>query len=121
MQWQPGARDSENIDPKQALTDQLVIDLPGRADYMKALLWDYQNNPARYPDWHSWLRRRQPNLLAVWGRNDPLFTSPGAEAHAKDVPGARVVLLDTGHFALEEEVDTIAQLTDDVLRTTFGS
>jgi pimeloyl-ACP methyl ester carboxylesterase len=54
------------------------------------------------------LRRRQPNVLAVWGRNDPFFTGPGAEAYTRDVPGARVVLLDNGHFALEEEVDTIA-------------
>jgi pimeloyl-ACP methyl ester carboxylesterase len=120
MQWQAGARDNENIDPEHALADQLVIDLPGRADYMKALLWDYQNNPGRYPDWQSWLRRRQPNVLAAWGRNDPFFTGRGAEAYLKDVPDARVVLLDTGHFALEEEVDTIAQLTDDLLRTTFG-
>ncbi|HEX3965872.1 MAG TPA: alpha/beta hydrolase [Trebonia sp.] len=120
MQWQAGPRDIENIDPEQALADQLVIDLPGRADYMKALLWDYQNNPGRYPDWQAWLRRRQPNVLAVWGRNDPFFTGRGAEVYQKDVCVARVVLLDTGHFALEEEVDAIAQLTDDVLRTTFG-
>jgi hypothetical protein len=65
MQWQAGARDVENIDPEQALADQLVLDLPARAEYMKALLWDYQNNPSRYPHWQAWLRRRQPKLLAV--------------------------------------------------------
>ena len=45
MQWQAGAHDPELINPEQALADQLVLDRPGRADYMKALLWDYQNNP----------------------------------------------------------------------------
>ncbi len=119
MQWQAGARDVESIDPEQALADQLVLDRPGRADYMKALLWDYQNNPPRYPDWQAWLRRRQPKLLAAWGKNDPFFTAPGAEAYRKDVPDANVVLLDTGHFALEEEADTIAELTDQLMRSAF--
>jgi pimeloyl-ACP methyl ester carboxylesterase len=119
LQWQAGARDPEHIDPEQAIADQAVLDLPGRAGYMKALLWDYQNNPGRYPDWQAWLRRRQPKLLAAWGKNDPFFIAAGAEAYRKDVPDAKVVLLDTGHFALEEEADRIAQLTDDLLHHTF--
>jgi len=121
LQWQAGARDPEHIDPEQALADQAVLDLPGRAEYMKALLWDYQNNPGRYPDWQAWLRRRQPALLATWGKNDPFFIPAGAEAYRKDVPDAKVVLLDTGHFALEEEADRIAQLTGDLLHHTFTS
>lgn len=120
LQWQAGARDAANVDPEQAHGDQLVLDLPGRADYMKALLWDYQENPARYPGWQAWLRRRQPELLAVWGRNDPFFIPAGAWAFAADVPGADVVLVDTGHFALEEEVDTIADLTGKLMHRTFG-
>ena len=121
MQWQAGARDPELIDPEQALADQLVLDRPGRADYMKALLWDYQNNPGRYPDWQAWLRRRQPKVLAAWGKNDPFFISPGAEAYRTDVPDAEIVLLDTGHFALEEEADTIAELTGKLMRTAFDA
>jgi pimeloyl-ACP methyl ester carboxylesterase len=121
MQWQAGARDVENIDPEQALADQSVIDLPGRADYMKALLWDYQTNPPKYFEWQAWLRRRQPKVIAAWGQNDPFFIAPGAEAYRTDVPDAQVVLLDTGHFALEEEADTIAELTARLLRDAFAS
>jgi pimeloyl-ACP methyl ester carboxylesterase len=120
MQWQAGARDAELIDPEQALADQAVIDRPGRAAYMQALLWDYQNNPPQYPAWQAWLRRRQPKVLAIWGANDPFFTPPGARAYQSDVPGAEVVLLDTGHFALEEEADTIAEHTGRLLRATFA-
>ena len=120
MQWQAGARDVANIDPEQALADQLVIDLPGRADYMKALLWDYQNNPGRYPEWQAWLRRRQPKVLAAWGKNDPIFSGPGAEAFARDVPDAEIVLLDSGHFAIEEEADAIAELTGKLMREAFA-
>jgi pimeloyl-ACP methyl ester carboxylesterase len=119
MQWQAGARQPEYIDPEQALADQLVLDLPGRADYMKALLWDYQNNPPRYDAWQAWLRRRQPTVLAIWGKNDPFFISPGAEAYARDAKATTVVLLDTGHFALEEEADTISDRIDRLMTDTF--
>jgi len=121
LQWTAGARDPQNIDPEQALADQLVLDLPGRADYMKALLWDYQNNPPLYPAWQEWLRHRQPKVLAVWGANDPFFIQQGAEAYRNDVPNAEVTLLDTGHFALEEEADTIAELTGRTLRDAFAA
>jgi pimeloyl-ACP methyl ester carboxylesterase len=119
LQWQAGARDPEFVDPEHALDDQRVLDLPGRADYMKALLWDYQNNPPRYPDWQAWLRRCQPKLLAVWGKDDPFFIPAGAQAYQQDVPDATVILLDTGHFALEEEADTIADATTKLLHSTF--
>lgn len=55
-------------------------------------------------------------MLAVWGRNDPFFISAGAEAFTRDVPSAQVHLLETGHFALEEELATISELVDRFLR-----
>ena len=119
MQWQAGARDAEQIDPEQALADQLVLDLPGRADYMKALLWDYQNNPPEYERWQAWLRARQPKVLAIWGANDPFFIPAGAEAYKRDVPDATVVLLDAGHFALEEEADTVSEHTAGLMAEAF--
>jgi pimeloyl-ACP methyl ester carboxylesterase len=112
MQWLAGARDPEHIDPSQYLADQAILDLPGRAQYMRDLLWDYQFTVPRYQEFHAWLRRRAPGVLAIWGRHDPFFTPAGARAYRTDVPDAEVVLLDTGHFALEEEVDTIATTVD---------
>jgi pimeloyl-ACP methyl ester carboxylesterase len=102
------------------LADQRVLDLPGRSEYMKALLWDYKHNPPLYETWQTWLRTRQPKMLAVWGRNDPFFIPAGAEAFARDVPATTVLLLDTGHFALEEEVDTIAEATSNLLNAAFA-
>jgi pimeloyl-ACP methyl ester carboxylesterase len=107
-QWLAGATDPEHIDPSQPDADQAVLDQPGRAEYMTDLLWDYQNTVARYEEFHAWLRRRRPQVLAIWGRNDPYFIPAGAHAYRRDVPDTEVVLLDTGHFALEEEVDAVA-------------
>lgn len=119
-QWLAGARNPEHIDPSQYLADQAIIDQPGRAQYMKDLLWDYQNTVPRYEEFHGWLRRRAPKVLAVWGRHDPFFIPAGAEAYRGDVPDAEVVLLDTGHFALEEEADTIATTVDAFLAKYLG-
>lgn len=114
-QWLAGARDAENVDPSQIRADQAILDLPGRKDYAEALLWDYQNTPPRYAEFQAWLRVRKPALLAIWGGHDPFFIPAGAEAFRNDVPDADVVLLGTGHFALEEELDTIADHVDRLL------
>jgi pimeloyl-ACP methyl ester carboxylesterase len=67
-------------------------------------------NTASYPRWQEWLRVHQPRLLVVWGKYDPSFTVAGAEAYKQDVPGAEVVLLEAGHFALDEANGEIASL-----------
>jgi pimeloyl-ACP methyl ester carboxylesterase len=114
-QWLAGVRDPSHVDPDQYVADQAVLDRPGRAEYMADLLWDYQHTVARYGEFQSWLRKRSPRLLAIWGRNDPYFVPAGAQAYRRDVPEAQVVLLDTGHFALEEEVDAVAATVDTLL------
>ena len=121
LQWEAGARDPETVDPAAWTLDQALLDQPGRKQAAEALLWDYQNNPGRYPEWQAYLREHQPLLLAIWGKNDPFFVPPGAEAYTRDVPEAKIVLLDTGHFALIEEVDTIATAIDGLLTQLHGT
>jgi pimeloyl-ACP methyl ester carboxylesterase len=121
LQWEAGARDPASIDPAMWTLDQALLDQPGRKAAAEALLWDYQHNPGRYPGWQKYLRDTKPPLLAIWGKNDPFFIPPGAEAYQRDVPEAEVVLLDTGHFALVEEVDTIAAHVDRLLQRAFTS
>jgi pimeloyl-ACP methyl ester carboxylesterase len=55
----------------------------------------------KYPAFQKYFRTSQPPLLAVWGKNEPAFIPPGAEAYRRDIPWAEVHFLDTGHFALE--------------------
>lgn len=66
------------------------------------LFQDYYNNLRAYPHWQEFLRDRQPPTLIVWGKNDPAFIAPGAEAYLRDLPNAKLHLLDAGHFAAEE-------------------
>jgi pimeloyl-ACP methyl ester carboxylesterase len=107
-QYLAGARNPEHISPDGYTLDQLLLDRPGNADIQVELFYDYRVNLSRYPEWHEYLRTAQPPLLAVWGKNDPIFLPAGADAFLRDDPKAEVHFLDTGHFALEEESGRIA-------------
>ena len=73
------------------------------------LLHNYQSNLLHYDEWQEFFRNKQPKTLIVWGKNDPFFTVEGAKAYLRDIPKAELHLLDTGHFALEDSSDFIAQ------------
>lgn len=74
------------------------------------LYWklDYGQNIKQYTQLHEFFRRYQPPTLVIWGKNDPFFTPPGAEAFKRDNPQAEVRFLDTGHFAIETHGKEIA-------------
>ncbi len=108
-QYLTGLRDPEQLSPESWTLDQHFLDLPGRKAIQVALALDYHSNVEAYPRWQAWLREHQPRLLVLWGRHDPFFVEAGAHAFLRDVPRATVHLLDTGHFALEEDVGTVAE------------
>jgi pimeloyl-ACP methyl ester carboxylesterase len=103
-----GVADPSSIEPESYTLDAAILARPGNADLQTDLKLDYKRNIERYPLYQDFFRQRQPKLLAVWGKNDPFFTPQGAEAFRRDISAARVVLLDTGHFVLETEGDTVA-------------
>ena len=103
-----GMPDPAAIEPEAYWLDTALLARPGMMDIQADLKIDYKSNIARYPLYQQYLRTRRPPLLATWGRNDPFFIPPGAEAFKRDVPNADVRFLDAGHFALETSVDTIA-------------
>ncbi len=115
LQYTAGFRNPENVSPDTWTLDQAGLDRPGNKAIQLDLFYDYRKNPSLYPRWHQYLRDHQPPMLAVWGKNDPIFLPAGATAFQRDVPKAEVHLLDTGHFALEEEGVQIASLIADFL------
>jgi len=108
FQYSSGFRNPAQVSPDAWTHDQLTLDKPGNAEIQLALFYDYQNNVKQYDAWHAALRKFQPPVLAVWGKNDPFFLPAGALAYTNDVPHAEIHLLDTGHFALEEDGDIVA-------------
>jgi pimeloyl-ACP methyl ester carboxylesterase len=110
LQYLQGFRNPDDVSPDSFLFDQAKLDRPGNDKIQLALFYDYRNNPPLYPAWHKYLREKKPAVLVVWGKNDPIFAPAGAEAFLQDAPSAELHLLDTGHFALEEDGTEIAQL-----------
>lgn len=108
FQYTFGARDPEAISPDNWTIDQALLDRPGTDAYQLDLLENYKTNVALYDSWHAAFRKYQPRTLIVWGKNDPFFIPAGAEAFKRDLPEAKLVWLDGGHFALEENVDLVA-------------
>lgn len=102
-----GVADPSKIEPESYTLDAAILARPGNAEQQIDLKLDYNRNIARYPLYQDFFRRQQPRLLAIWGKSDPFFGPEGAEAFRRDIPATRIVLLDTGHFALETEGDMI--------------
>lgn len=103
-----GVQDRERINPDNWVLQRALLERPGNKDIMLALLYDYRSNPGRYPDWQKYFRAHQPPTLIVWGKNDIIFPAAGAYPYQRDLKQVDFNLLDTGHFALEEQGDVIA-------------
>jgi pimeloyl-ACP methyl ester carboxylesterase len=114
-QYEGGTVDPSLVAPDGWTLDQHFIDLPGRAEAQAALAFDYKSNVERYPEWQAWLRRHRPPTLILWGENDMFFPAPGARAYLADLPDAELHLLETGHFALEDQLHRIAPLMTEFL------
>ena len=109
FQYTEGMRDPSKVSPDSYTYDQHFLDRPGNDAIQISLFHDYASNLDLYPRWHEYFRAHQPPTLIVWGKNDPFFTVDGAEAFQRDLPKAELHLLDTGHFAIEDHGDAIAQ------------
>jgi putative NADH-flavin reductase/pimeloyl-ACP methyl ester carboxylesterase len=116
-QYTHGTRNPEAISPDNWLIAQHLLDRPGNREIQLQLFYDYRSNPPRYPQWQAYLREFQPPTLVVWGKNDPFFPAAGAYPYQRDLKSLEFHLLETGHFALEEDGDLIARLMRRFLET----
>ena len=109
-QYTHGTRQVETISPDNWLVDQTQLDRPGNKEIQMALFASYASNPPLYPKWQEYFRKHQPPTLIVWGKNDIIFPADGAEPYRRDLKNLEFHLLDTGHFALEEDGRQISTL-----------
>ena len=113
--------DRSKISPDSWQHDQSLMDRPDNSDIQLDILYDYRNNLPLYPKWQEAFRKYKPPLLAVWGKNDEIFISPGADAYRRDLPEAEIHFLDTGHFAIETHGREIAAFILDFLNRKIKS
>ena len=107
-QYTNGTRNKETISPDNWIVDQAKLDRPGNKEIQLELFYSYGTNPALYPEWQAYFRKYQPPTLLVWGKGDYIFPEEGAHPYKRDLKNLDFHILDTGHFALEEDGDVIA-------------
>ncbi|GLQ49856.1 alpha/beta fold hydrolase [Dyella flava] len=114
-QYTHGVADESLVSPDGIALDNYYLARKGADDVQLDLFLNYQSNVALYPTFQAYFRSHRPRFLAVWGKNDPFFLPPGAEAFKRDIPEAQVRFFDTGHFALETHAKDIADAIRDFL------
>jgi pimeloyl-ACP methyl ester carboxylesterase len=114
-QYTHGVANPEIVAPEAYTLDAALLERPGNQDIQLDLFLNYASNLALYPAFQQYFRDAKPPLLAIWGKHDPFFMPPGAEAYRRDNPNTVVEFLDTGHFALETHVDEIATAIDQLM------
>ncbi|RUL63188.1 alpha/beta hydrolase [Dyella dinghuensis] len=108
-QYTHSVPDESLISPDGIALDNYYLARKGADEIQLDLLLDYKSNVALYPTFQAYFRKHHPRFLAVWGKNDPFFLPPGAEAFKRDIPDAQIRFFDTGHFALETHAKEIAE------------
>ncbi|MBE1489249.1 alpha/beta fold hydrolase [Plantactinospora soyae] len=120
-QYTHGVPDPSVVSPDTWTLDHALLQRPGNAEVQLGLFRDYSTNRALYPRLQEHLRASRVPVLAVWGRNDQIFSPEGAKAFGEDLPDAEVHLLDGGHFLLESDLEGVTELTRDFLGRFLGT
>jgi pimeloyl-ACP methyl ester carboxylesterase len=107
-QYTHGVPNTTKVSPDGYSLDNFYLSRSGADEVQLDLFGDYKSNIGLYPAFQAYFRTHKPPFLAVWGKNDPFFLPPGAEAFKRDIPKAVVRFFDTGHFALETHAREIA-------------
>ncbi|MGV6847433.1 MAG: alpha/beta fold hydrolase [Marinibacterium sp.] len=107
-QFTHGTRNPAAISPDNFWHVQYLLDRPGNQEVQLEMFLDYGTNVGEYPKWQALFREYQPPALLVWGKNDVIFPEDGAHPYKRDLKDLEFHILDTGHFALEEDGGVIA-------------
>ena len=112
VRWQytHGTRSPESINPDNWRLDLIHLTAEQNPEIQLKLFYDYRTNVEQYESFQNYFRTYSPKTLIVWGKNDYIFPSDGAWPYRRDLPEAQIHLLNTGHFALEEDGEFVGQL-----------
>ena len=115
FQYTDGMSDVSRIPPDNWIHDQALLDRPGNNEIQMDLFYDYRTNLPLYPAVQAYFRKHKPPTLIVWGKNDFIFPADGAHPYKRDLPEVEFLLINTGHFALEDRFDEMVPLIRDFL------
>lgn len=94
---------------------------PKRREIMVGLIEGLKENLTWMPECQTYLREHQPATLIVWGPQDGYMPEKSARAYLRDLPSAKLHLLEGGHWLLETHLDEVSEIVDDFLTQLEGS
>ncbi|KAG6889753.1 hypothetical protein C0995_014679 [Termitomyces sp. Mi166 len=118
FQYVQGEAHPDLVPPETYTLDYALLSRPGNQEIQLDLFYDYRTNVALYPKFHEYFKQYKPPVLAIWGKNDPIFSPPGAEAYKTVLPEAEVYLVDGGHFPLEIHLEEMSAKILDFLSSS---
>lgn len=108
------------VSPEAWILDWERMRRPGNVEMQFALNCSYASNLALFPAFQQYLRQHQVPALVLWGRHDAFFDVAEAPCYRRDLPDARIHVLDGGHMLLETNFDETIGLIEDFLRSAPG-
>jgi len=103
------------VSPELWMLDWERMKRPGNIDMQFELNCDYQNNISMFPVFQEYFRVYQPPALVIWGKHDAFFSVREAPCYKRDLPHARIHIIDGGHMALETNFDEVLPLIESFL------
>jgi pimeloyl-ACP methyl ester carboxylesterase len=98
--------------------DWRVMNLPGRMDTQRALLFEYGRYVAQFGEISAYLKKEQPPALLLWGRHDAFFAIAETVSWMQDLPRMEAHVFDAGHLLLETHSAQAAPLMREFIRRT---
>jgi pimeloyl-ACP methyl ester carboxylesterase len=99
----------ELISPDNWNMDNHFLERPNAKQVQLDFFYDYRTNVELYPKWQAFLKDHQPKTIIFWGQGDIFFTPAGGEAFLEVLPNAEMHRLNSGHFAVEDCLEYIAE------------
>jgi pimeloyl-ACP methyl ester carboxylesterase len=110
---------AERVSPDLWTLSWAVLDTPERREHLTNLLADQRHTRQWFTRQQEYLRTHQPPALIVWGPRDGYMPEGAARAYLRDLPQARLHLLDGGHWLLETHLDAVVALVRDFLDQVY--
>lgn len=109
------------VSPELWMLDWELMKRPGNIDMQFELNCDYEDNIRMFPVFQEYFRKHQPPALVIWGRHDPFFGVEEAHCYKRDLPGARVCVMEGAHMVLETNLEEVLGLVREFMRRTAGN
>jgi pimeloyl-ACP methyl ester carboxylesterase len=98
------------VDPNLWMLDWYLLSRPGNLEKQMELNTDQQSNLPMYRLFQRYFREHQPPAVVIWGKDDVYFDVKEPPCYKRDLPDAKVHIIEGGHMALETSFPEVSAL-----------